>query len=104
MTQARLRHQAKELTGVSFPVPGPIGLTRSQILISGPLSSSSPYPCITTVLRILLNNYRHYSTTMAYDPNIPVIRENQVIVSILPHASRQSNKSYPLKCIRRNIK
>src|SRR6266498_2233191 len=84
MTQARLRHQAKELTGVPFPVPGPIRLARSQILISGPLSSSSPYPCITTVLRILLYYYRHYSTSMAYDPNIPVIRDNQGIDNINP--------------------
>ena len=61
-----------------------LGSPGLKFLISGPLSSSSPYPCITTVLRILLNYYRHYSTSMAYDPNIPVFRDNQGIGNINP--------------------
>ena len=84
---------------VHFPVSGPIGLARSQFLITNFITivitslSVNSFKSRYSQVSEALDFYRVYSTSMAYDPIILVIRDIQGIgKTILPHASRyQSN-------------
>src|SRR6266540_7316369 len=72
---------------VHFPVSDPIGLARSQFLISNSSSFSSHY--VASFLKS--RECQKHSTSIgsialsiAYDPSILVIRENQGIGNIKP--------------------
>src|SRR6266508_4874897 len=80
-------------SAVHFPVSGPIGLARSQILISNSITINIT---LISTINFKTRECQKHSTSIesialskAYDPNILVIREYQGMkVSILPHATR----------------
>src|SRR5438132_5297036 len=101
LNRHRRGYATKEVgSAVHFPVSGPIGLTRSQFLIS--IFPHHHYCNSLGSIILKTRECQKHSTSIepialsrTCDPSILVIREHQGMkVSILPHATRhQSNPS-----------